>query len=155
MTGLPTAETLDLRDIHAPPTPDLWPPAPGWWVALILTAALLALAGSRLYRRFRIHRRRRKILDELADLQTGSTGPDLAAEVSALLKRVALARYPRAEVAPLTGADWLHFLDRNGGGGRFAEGPGRVLADGPYAPEASFDAAGLLSLAEEWVKRNT
>lgn len=146
---------LELRDIHAPPAPELWPPAPGWWVLLALGLALFVFLTWRLLRTYRKVRRRRVILDELAALQDRGTGPDLVAEVSALLKRVALARFPRAQVASLTGQCWLEFLDLNGGKGRFADGPGSVLAIGPYAPEPNFDPDALLALAGDWIRRNT
>jgi hypothetical protein len=147
-------QELPLRDIHVPPEPDIWPLAPGWWALLVLSLVLLGLVTWRLYRGYGALRRRRRILGELADLNGRNAGPDLAAEVSALLKRVALARFPRAEVAPLTGQNWLEFLDRNGGGGRFAAGPGRALAEGPYAPASSFDAQALLVVAEDWIRKN-
>lgn len=154
MNPIPTGQELPLRDIHAPPVPDLWPPAPGWWLLLVLSLALLGWAVRWLYRRYRFLRRRRRILDELTGLSARDASPDLAADVSALLKRVALARYPRAEVAPLTGQVWLEFLDRNGGRGRFATGPGKVLAQGPYAPAQSFDVEALLVLARDWIGKN-
>jgi len=154
MNQLPTGQELPLRDIHAPPVPSLWPPAPGWWILLALSLVLLWLAAWWLYRRYRVLRRRRQILAALAGLDGGDAGPALAADVSALLKRVALARFPRAEVASLTGQDWLAFLDRTGGGGRFAAGPGKALAEGPYARAPSFDAAALLALAGDWIRKN-
>jgi hypothetical protein len=153
----PGPATLDLRDIHPPADPALWPPAPGWWIALGLILAALVLVGQRTWRAHRVRTRRRRILAELAGLGTRTQGAELAAGVSALLKRIALTRFNRAEVAPLTGAAWLDFLDRHGGEGRFAKGPGQVLADGPYAPTPTptVEAQALLDLAEVWVRRNT
>jgi len=155
MNALPTAgQDLPLRDIHAPALPGIWPPAPGWWVLAGVGLVLLGLGLWWLYRRYRQAQRRRRILDHLADLPGRATGALLAAEVSALLKRVALTRYPRTEIAALTGTPWLELLDRTGGGGRFARGPGRVLAEGPYAPAPDFDADALLALAGDWIRRN-
>jgi hypothetical protein len=148
-------EQLDLRGLHAPPDPAPWPPAPGWWLLTVLAAALLGYAGLRSWRAWRRARRRRRILAELASLSEGCRGGSLIAEVSALLKRVALSRFPHAEVAPLTGSDWLVFLDRTGGEGGFEHGAGRVLADGPYAPAPDCDASALLALARAWLERNT
>jgi hypothetical protein len=119
-----------------------------------LGSALLVLMAWWLVRRYRDLRRRRKILEEFERFSGRAAGPDLAAEVSALLKRVALARFPRTEVASLTGRSWLEFLDRNGGGGEFSGGPGRVLAEGPYAPAQSFDVDALLKLARHWIGKN-
>ena len=120
MNALPTAgQDLPIRDIHAPAPPSIWPPAPGWWILAGVGLVLLGLGLWWLYRRYRLAQRRRRILDQLAGLPSRATGALLAAEVSALLKRVALARYPRTEVASLTGTPWLELLDRTGGGGRF------------------------------------
>lgn len=153
--GQSLQEVLGLRDIHAPAPPPLWPPAPGWWLVLTLCAAALAAAGLRLWRVLRARARRRRILGELAALDGRLQGPELAAAVSALLKRVALSRFPRAEVAPLTGQAWLDFLDGHGGAGRFKAGAGRVLAEGPYAQTLDLDGRALIDLAQEWVRRNT
>lgn len=159
VAGLSGGETLEqalaLRDIHPPGTPGLWPPAPGWWVVLTLLIATLAALGTRVWRAHRARARRRRILAELAAVGARVRGVELAAAVSALLKRVALARFHRAEVAPLTGQAWLDFLDRHGGAGRFSAGPGRVLAEGPYAPALDLDPQALLDLARDWVRRNT
>jgi hypothetical protein len=155
MNALPTAgQDLPIRDIHAPAPPSIWPPAPGWWILAGVGLVLLGLGLWWLYRRYRLAQRRRRILDQLAGLPSRATGALLAAEVSALLKRVALSRYPRTEVASLTGTPWLELLDRTGGGGRFARGPGRVLAEGPYAPAPDIDTDALLALAGDWIRRN-
>jgi len=155
----PAPATLDLRDIHPPADPSLWPPAPGWWVVSGLILVALALAGQRAWRAHRVRVRRRRILAELAELGArlggDGKGAELTAGVSALLKRIALTRFDRVDVAPLTGTAWLEFLDRHGGGGAFAQGPGRVLADGPYAPTQTVEANALLDLAQDWARRNT
>jgi len=155
----PAPAALELRDIHPPADPPLWPPAPGWWLVSGLILVALALAGRRAWRAHRVRVRRRRILAELAELGTRlgqeGNGAELAAGVSALLKRIALTRFDRVEVAPLTGTAWLEFLDRHGGGGAFAQGPGRVLADGPYAPTQTVEVKALLDLAQDWARRNT
>ncbi len=150
-------DSLELRDIHMPEAPGFWPPAPGWWLLAALVLAALAGLGRRAWLELRRRRRRQRILSELDQLQdAGLQGPALVAAISALLKRVALSRYPRAEVAALTGNAWLAFLDRSGGDGRFAEGAGRVLADGAYAPETiGIDEPALLAIARDWLRRNS
>ena len=64
---------------------------------------------------------------------------------SALLRRAALARYARAEVAPLCGESWLAFLDRSGRTSAFTGGAGRALVLAPYDPAASCDQDAPLS----------
>ena len=148
-------EQLDLRDLHAPSAPSAWPPAFGWWLLALLIVAALGWIGRRGWRHWRRAQRRERILRELDRLSATPCDPVLISAVSALLKRVALSRFPRLDVAALTGAEWLAFLDRTGGDGGFRHGVGRVLADGAYAPVLDCDAEALLRLARVWLRKNT
>ncbi|MFO1351033.1 MAG: DUF4381 domain-containing protein [Gammaproteobacteria bacterium] len=147
-----------LRDIHAAPAPPFWPLAPGWWLLGVLLGSTLALLGYRLFRHYRRWRRRRSILQALTELyralQNGGTQAEFAAQLSMLLRRAALARFARSSVAGLNDSEWLQFLDRTGGNGGFAEGPGRALASAPYARAAEFDASRVYALARAWLQRN-
>ena len=151
---------LALRDIHLPGAPSLWPPAPGWWVLAVLVLVLLAWGGRALLRRRRIRQQRERVYDALAALQTGFShdrSPEQLSRISELMRRLALMRFPRSEVASLSDAAWLHFLDTTGGQGRFSEGPGRILAEGPYRRELppDLDTDGLATLVRSWVEHNT
>lgn len=151
------ATLLDLRDVHAPPPPDFWPPAPGWWVAAALLTAILVYTAVQLYRRYRLRRQRRQVLAILDGLVAGYTldeAVSFVTEVSMLLRRVALRRFPRREVAALFGAEWCRFLDETGGNGGFSRGAGRVLVDGPYAARIEVDPEGLATLAGLWIRKN-
>jgi hypothetical protein len=148
----------DLRGIHAPPPPDLWPPAPGWWVAAVLLGTALVILGLRGYRRYRLRRQRQEVLatlDGLASAYSAADAQGFVTEVSSLLRRVALARFPRKRVASLLGREWLRFLDETGGEGAFTAGAGQVLATGPYAVQVKVDAEALTALARDWITKNT
>ncbi len=152
-------QALQLRDIHVPAAPVLWPPAPGWWIVAAILIALLAWMSVVALRRFRIRRQRQHVLAALASLErelARERTPAALARISVLLRRLALMRFPRQRVAALTGLAWLRFLDETGGNGRFAEGPGRALATGPYQRSlpSDLDATGLVALVREWVTRN-
>lgn len=147
-----------LRDIHLPPAPGFWPPAPGWWLlgALLMGAVLLGLWRLRAYRR-----RRAPVRAALAALhalrmrvERGESDPKLAAELSAILRRAALARYPRSRVASLSGERWLEFLDRTGKRKGFRNGPGACLTQAPYAPrhDSLQDLDPALALCEAWIR---
>jgi len=116
----PTPDALAaLRDIHLPAPVPFWPPAPGWWAL----AAVVLLAGIGLVPWLRARRRSprraaRQELDALARaFAEGRDVASLAQDRSALLRRVALARHPREEVAALHGARWLEFLEASARGG--------------------------------------
>lgn len=153
-----TSPSLDqLRDIHLPPTPGLWPPAAGWWlVALILVLGTVLWVARRRIRQ----RPLRAALRELDALARTHARDDvlLARGISRLLRRYVLWRFPQAGAAGLTGKDWLQFLDQHGGAGCFTQGPGAVLASLPYRrPRAAgqeADAAALLALARHWLRMN-
>jgi predicted membrane metal-binding protein len=147
-----------LRGYHYPDPVSWWPPAPGWW---LLAALLLVLAGAVTLALLRRQRRRaalRAALRELDSLGGGVTDrspSELARQLSRLLRRYALTRFPRHEVAGLTGDDWLRFLDAHGGDSTFTRGIGRQLQDAPYrAGGDSAATAELVALVRGWIMRN-
>lgn len=153
----PVAQSLQLRDIHLPPPPDFWPPAPGWWLLAAILVLVIAWILFLLWRRARLQRAQRRLLALLDELDlTRKHEPRKLAELSMLLRRIALMHYPRQEVAGLTGESWLHFLDSSGGDGGFTRGPGRVLADGPYMPDlpGEYDPVGVSALVRNWIRKN-
>lgn len=151
-----------LRDIHLPAEPGWWPPAPGWWLLGVLLLVVLAAACVPAHRWLARQRRRRMIRTKLDALRRqavheGDAGSALA-ELSTLLRRVALVRHPREHVAGLQGNDWLAFLDGTGGNGNFSGEAGRVLAQAPYAaPHATAPADFELvyGAVRGWLERNT
>lgn len=147
-----------LRDYHLPEPVSWWPPAPGWWLlALLLLLAIgAAVRWSLAYRR-RVAARR----SALRELQTLRAAHDAAGNdatlvrgLSRLLRRFALARFPRERVAGLTGETWLRFLDRYSADRPFTHGVGRALLEAPYRPDATLAAAELTDLVERWIRGN-
>ncbi len=152
-------QALQLRDIHLPSTPAFWPLAPGWWVVAGLLVLLITGAALIAWRRYRVWARERGTLLTLAELEGAfrqDRAPEKLARISVLLRQIALARFPRRQVASLTGQAWLGFLDQSGGQGRFTQGPGQVLAASPYQRTlpADLDTDALLALVRDWVKVN-
>jgi hypothetical protein len=144
---------LALRDIHIPEAS--WcPPAPGWWVlALLLTAASIFIA----YRWYTRHHRRiiNAALQTLHTIeqqyQNDKDTPHLAQNLSALLRRIAISRYPRHDIAALTGEAWLLWLDKDLPEPGFSQGPGRILVTAPYQSNPQTDANELLNLCRNWI----
>jgi len=117
--------------------------------------AALLVTGWWLIRRLRQRRREARILSEL-DALSESSPAEAATQISTLLRRVALMRFKRIDVASLSGNDWLSFLDSTGGNGGFVKGAGRELATVPYAVPDNTDPnnEALLSLARQWIHSN-
>lgn len=152
----PAADPLsELRDIHLPTPVGWWPPAPGWWLLAFLLIGLIAVAAVAVRRARRSPRR--AALAEVAHLRrTHQRDPQaniLAAALSSLLRRYALARFPGESVAGLTGERWLAFLERNGGGAELSTGAGHALLTEPYRGNANVEAEQLIASVEAWIKR--
>lgn len=156
LVQLPMDPLSALRDIHLPPPPPLWPPAPGWWLlALVAIAALVFAAGVALST-WRRGRGRRAAVRAMARLrsryQSGEAADVLTAELATILRRAAMSRHPRTQVAGLTGRDWLEFLDDDRH--QFTAGVGACLTTAPYARGHTVDLDALFTLCETWVRRN-
>ena len=151
------ADLSNLKDLALPPPVGWWPWAPGWWIlaAALLVAIILLAVGW--YRRYRANAYRRAADRALVDLaKVAKTNIDrslLATQISELLKRTALAAFPRTQVASLSGQEWLAFLDRTGRGTRFTSAPATAL------PQLCLNAAGdsdtidaAISNARRWIR---
>lgn len=139
------AALAQLRDIHLPEPVSFWPPAPGWW---LLAAGLVvaALAGGWWWRRRRRTDLRRAAALELTRLEARYRGSrdraELAAGLSSLLRRVALARHPRDEVAAAHGERWVALLSAPERGAGIPRDVGSAIERAVYAPaDAGVDGA--------------
>ena len=122
---------------------------PQTWAWVAVAAILLAALAYAVWRGIVRHRHNAYRRAALAELDAAG---DDAAGIAEILRRAALAAYPRADVAGLAGEQWLAFLDAHANARRFSEGPGRALASAPYAGPAQ--VPGLNALAREWVRRH-
>ena len=106
-----------LRDIHVPLSPEWWPPAPGWWLFALIVLALAWAGVSHTWRRYRAGAPLRQAENDLeryfshfdATRDAPNAKRELANAVNAVLKRIALVRFPRNEVAELSGPRWTAF----------------------------------------------
>lgn len=142
------------------PAPVSWLPQTwGWAIValLLLAAAVWALLRWRRYRA--ANRYRVEVLAELARLEAqladDSTRGRALAGIPALLKRTALAAWPRSETASLSGAQWVAFLRRQA---EFPEAAARLLDDAEYRPAQALDAVsaddarGCARVARQWIE---
>jgi Ca-activated chloride channel family protein len=126
----------------APPAVSLVPQTAGWWVVAALVLLVLGYALWRVWRRRRDDAYRRAALIALNE-----AGGDQAM-IATILRRTALAAYPRRQVAGLSGGEWVDFLTATGG---FPSELGFALARAPYAPGATDD---IRTAAEAWIRHH-
>jgi hypothetical protein len=149
-----------LADVSVPPPVSWMPQTWGWAVLATALLALIAWLVMRGVRRHQSSRYRREGLGQLARIEAriaddSQRGEALAA-MPELLKRVALAAWPRTEVASLSGEPWIAFLRAHGGVQGFPAAAARLLDDLEYrsrAPTMSADEATLVAKAvRNWIE---
>lgn len=165
-TPAPAAATgtlARLADVAVPPPVPWTPQTIGWPVAGALLGTLTLWAAWRGLRRYRANRYRRAALAELAALRPRLSGsPDDRARallaLAQVLKRTALAAWPRADVAPLAGASWAAFLAAHAGPAREAAALlAQLVDDAEYrAPDvlsqwSAHDAQAVAEAARHWI----
>ena len=60
---------INLKDIRLPPPVSFWPPAPGWWISVVLILLIAVFFGRWLWRRFESRKPKMEALRLLKDLQ--------------------------------------------------------------------------------------
>ena len=150
----------NLRDIVEPAAVTWWPPAPGMVLVAVLVLLWAIVAVFLWSRRWQNNAYRRSALHDLAAIEEQVRSPLTRTagirQLSVLLKRVALAAYPRAEVASLTGNKWIAFLDQHISGDLFIKGPGQVLTaavtePNPGADLTDSDCDGMIQAVRRWI----
>jgi len=150
----PADPVAGLIDIPLPPSISLWPET--WTSRITVTAALAALVVSVVWilHQYAVNRYRREALAELDRITHAPIEPgQLAQDLTVLVRRTALAAFPREQVAQLTGQAWLDFLDRSYGGTEFSQGVGRSLEVAGYRrADSESDQPPPIDLIRRWIK---
>ncbi len=145
-----------LHDIHLPDPLGIWPLAPGWLVLItVVIASLVAIIGWGWYwhRHGKVKRAALRMLAEYeATYRNTSATQSTTAAINELLKRVALAYFPRERVANLYGRDWLLFLNQTSKQLDFLSTEDALLV-WPYQAGQGHDLQRLFYLAREWIKQ--
>jgi hypothetical protein len=142
-----------LRDIHLPETGGFWPPAPGWWILVVLVIAALATLTWLILKRRKRNRWLRFARAELARLEcSASPDPSWFAQLNTLLKQAARERYPDQHPEALTGEAWAEFLLTTAPRDRVASRPvAEALVHSTWQPEVSAEPAEAMAFARLWL----
>ena len=141
-----------MHGLVLPDPVSLMPITPGWLILAGWLLAVLMLAARHLIKQRRRNRYRR---EALAVLKTIESEKDLcpvesAQRIASLLKRTALAAYPRQQVASLSGNDWAQFLKESANNDRQIADAAEMLAAAAYRPDA--DGRELSAAARRWIR---
>ncbi|HSV61633.1 MAG TPA: DUF4381 domain-containing protein [Variovorax sp.] len=165
-SAAPDASLAQLADVVQPPPVPWMPRTPGWEVlGAVLLLGALVLAW-RAWRRYLRNRYRRDAMAELKRLQVQWATDDararaaVLAALAALIKRCALAAWPREQVASINGARWVDFVIAHAGhhGGHGAQVLAPLLRDMQYHGAESLgrisrhDGEVLLAAAGHWIE---
>jgi hypothetical protein len=145
------ASVANLRDLALPPPVAWWPPPLGWWVLAAGLLAVILLLNVWLALRYHRDAYRREAVRDLQSL-TGAPPSAIAPAVASVLKRTALAAYPRTAAAGLTGEPWWTFLDQTGGFPAMAAAAMRRAALDPSHALDPAEARTVLAAAHRWIR---
>ena len=157
-------EIAGLKEIALPDPVSYMPQTIGWYILFAVVLILAVWLGYRGYRRWMVNRYRTFALRRLDDIEQQLRQPDTRMNaltaIPVLIKQTALRCYRRAEIAQVSGKEWLAFLDKSYGGKEFKEGAGRLLPDLSYQSSANLEGVEdskvgeLLSLIKIWIRKH-
>jgi len=144
----PNPALQKLHNFHQPPPPAWTPHTIGWYVLFGIVALLLLWLTIHIAHSWLGNRYRRKALRELV-----TATPD---QFSALLKRTALAVWPRERVAALNGDAWLNFLAETASIESFHNTPGDRIEELALSSRSlsAEDEQAIRAVAAEWIRRH-
>ncbi|MEI2298140.1 DUF4381 domain-containing protein [Ensifer sp. MJa1] len=156
------AALRQLADISVPAPVSMMPQTWAWAALAGVLLLVILIAGWRWYRRWEANRYRREALADLKDIEARLSAPATRGEalvaLPVLLKRTALAIWPREAIAGLHGTGWTGFLDAHSGGPVFPIASARFFEEAEYrgktalsaVPEA--EARAYIATARHWIE---
>jgi hypothetical protein len=154
----------NLHDIVLPDAISYIPQTAGWYVLGMLFFSLLLFLTYRIFRHHQANLYRKTALLELSSIERTIMNPETRADglnsLPVLVKRVALAGFSRPQIASLSGASWLAFLDETGGISGFSGPAGQVLLAAAYSSSSELEKTpmssieGLVGLIRLWIRKH-
>ena len=137
-----------LHDFYQPPLPSWMPQTIGWYITFSFVALAIIWTAVHFIRKWFANRYRREALRELPLLP-----PE---QISALLKRTALAVWPREKVASLSGDAWLEFLNGSAGDDLFRNIPASLIEELALRSSSlsGEEEQALRHAAATWIRRH-
>jgi hypothetical protein len=120
-----SSTSLDqLKNVHLPDAVSIFPLANGWYILIgLILIIMAALIGLKFLKRKNY---KKQVYAILADIEK-NLPEETISEVSILIKRVAIMKFPEEPVHTMFGTKWLEFLDKTGKTTNFTHGDGHHL----------------------------
>ncbi len=150
------AALAQLKDIHLPNPIGWWPLAPGWWFIIIMVVLLMIWLSWQSWRWWQAMKPKNQALKILKQIEQKSKEnvpvSDICAQISQLLRRVALTYYPVDEVAGLQNDAWIAFLNSHSDKVNFNAVREHLLVY-PYSNQAKASLSPLFDRTRAWIKQ--
>jgi hypothetical protein len=148
-----TAPTLELRDIHLPSDPSIWPLAFGWWLVIIIICLLIYV----LIKKWQQLRKQKQLINLLqVELNSINDAYDnhknkhqLASEISELLKRFVRHVLKDNSATSLTGIAWIEYLNKQTSSNHFSQFESE-LTQAQYLPQIDYDTSRLIAAVNDY-----
>ncbi len=141
---------------HAPSAISWLPQTPGWLFVAVIVLGAIIVKLIRAYQRYLANKYRRDAQQLLLKISV-QQDHSLDDQIPALLKKVAIQGYGRAQVAGLSGAAWGQWLDNECTKTTFSQSKGSLLAELSYSSAAKLsddERDSLLSEVSCWIKNH-
>jgi hypothetical protein len=102
-----------LKDVHLPQEISIFPLAGIWYILMGIVVVITALGLWWILVKNRYKKQKLQAYALLAEIEKKQSG-EMLSEISILIKRVAILKYPKEKVHTLFGEKWLEFLDKTG-----------------------------------------
>lgn len=148
-----------LKDIHLPALPPLWPLPAVFWIVLTALICCIFLARWAWIKKHELTARKyaNREVESITNRFRGNSYKTVT-ELSLLMRRIALMKYPRGDVSALTGKTWRQFLEKTTKKPVFKGEAGDIVETVMFIPPDQFkykDVAPLVAAAKEWIAENT
>lgn len=139
---------LELRDIHLPADPSIWPLAVGWWVLIIISLVIVYVLHKFIQKRKKIKLLTNLMQQELIEIQDKfkkhQSKHKLAIDISELLKRFVRHIINDNNATALTGDKWIVYLNNLVDKGIFDDFK-IPLTQAQYVPSIDYDVPSLIA----------
>ena len=137
----------------------MWPFAIGWWFLLTLILFVAFWIYIKIRKQSRVKKQHQFLFGKIEELEyklRQNPSNETLAAFNTLLRQLAIVYYPRTEIASLTGAAWIHFLDQSGNTQDFSQGAGRILLNAPYRSGnmQNLNIEEFIPMIKSWVSWN-